>query len=78
MDTVPVAMLDTREAAEDVAQQLRDHDIKCAVVDPPADATSGVFGGMAGWEGAYRAAFGVVVAPDDEARARECLTTAAP
>jgi hypothetical protein len=79
MDTVPVAMVETRDAAEEVAERLREHGIKCAVVDPPADATSGVFsGGTAGWDSAYRAAFGVVVATEDEARARDCLRSAAP
>lgn len=73
-DTVPVAMLDTREEADAAAEQLRAAGIKCAVVDPPADAAPGVIsGGMTDAFSAYRRAFGVVVASEDEDRARECL-----
>ena len=75
MDTVPVATLPTREEADEAAARLRASGIKCAVVEPPADAAPGVLGGgMAGWDSAYTAAFGVVVATEDEARARECLS----
>ena len=77
-DTVPVATLETSEAAEAVAEQLRADGIKCAVVDPAADAAPGVFsGGVTGWDQAYRPTFGVVVASEDEARARECLSRTA-
>lgn len=73
-DTVPVAMLDTREQADAAAEQLRAAGIKCAVVDPPSGATPGVIsGGMTDAFSAYRPRFGVVVASEDEERARERL-----
>lgn len=67
-------MLDTRDEAEAVAEQLRAARIKCAVVDPPAGAAPGVIsGGITDAFSAYRPTFGVVVASEDEDRARECL-----
>jgi ABC-type amino acid transport substrate-binding protein len=65
-DTVPIATFLTRPAADEAADLLRANRIKCAVIDPPV--MSSVLGTVGD-----RPQYTLIVAPEDEGRAREYL-----
>src|SRR5262245_50248992 len=64
-ETEPIASLETREGAEEVARILRANGIRCAVVGPPEQQVTWIYG--------VRLNTTVVIAPADEAAAREAL-----
>jgi hypothetical protein len=66
-DTVPIATFLTRAAADDAAGVLRENRIKCAVVDPP------VMSSVLGPAMPDRPGYTLIVAPEDEGRARDYL-----
>jgi hypothetical protein len=66
-DTVPIATFLTRQAADEGAELLRANEIKCAVVDPPRMSSGlGIIMGD-------RPQYTLIVAPEDERRARDSL-----
>lgn len=65
-DTIPVATLESLQGADQAADLLRAHGIKCAVVDP-LPSSSAVFGNTLG------SGYTIVVAVEDEERAKEAL-----
>ena len=65
-DTIPVAMLESQQGADEAAGLLRANGIKCAVVDP-LPSSSAVFGNTLG------SGYTLVVALEDEAWAKEAL-----
>jgi len=64
-ETEPIASLATGQGAEEVAQILRANSIRCAVIGPPAQQVIRPYAG--------RFNTSVVIAPADEAAAREAL-----
>jgi ABC-type amino acid transport substrate-binding protein len=66
-DTVPIATFLTRSAADAAADVLRANRIKCAVIDPP------VMSSVLGPAMADRPRYTLIVAPEDEGRARDYL-----
>jgi hypothetical protein len=69
--TVPIATFLSRPAADEAADLLRANRIKCAVVDPPP--LSSVLGTVGD-----RPRYTLIVAPEDENRAREALGGSGP
>ena len=65
-DTTPIAVLESREGADEAAERLRANGIKCAVIDP-LPSSSAVFGITLG------SGYSVVVAVEDEQRAKATL-----
>jgi ABC-type amino acid transport substrate-binding protein len=65
--TVPIATFLSRPAADEAADLLRANRIKCAVVDPQ------VMSSVLGLSMGDRPQYTLIVAPEDEARARESL-----
>jgi hypothetical protein len=63
-ETVAIARFQSRQGADDAAGLLRANQIKCAVVDPPPPTF---------WSMGVRQDVAVVVAREDERRAREAL-----
>jgi len=66
-ETVPIATFLTRPAADEAADLLRANRIKCAVIDPP------VMSSVLGLSMGERPQYTLIVAPEDEGRARESL-----
>ncbi len=65
--TVPIALFETREGAEEAQGLLHANDIKCAIAEPATNLT--VLGGLTSSGDRYA----VVVASEDEKRGDEAL-----